>query len=184
MAQVSRVAPLEFKASLFPWNDTRFSPVGDPNLGHSLLKCPMAPQWKHPCLCPFLGDGLRDCALYLSIRFLFTSSIMAAIWVESAAMLDFISLIPLCRQYFSHFFLQTLICNPISPYCAHPGLSPVVRPWRYLFHLPSRITPKGDPKYSLIIMLEPPHFINSLLYVFRSDIRGITPGLFICCPLA
>jgi hypothetical protein len=22
---------------------------------------------------------------------------------------------PLCRQYFSHFFLQTLICNPISP---------------------------------------------------------------------
>jgi hypothetical protein len=49
------------------------------NLGHSLLKCPMAPQWKHPCLSPFLGDGLRDCALYLSIRFLFTSSIMAAI---------------------------------------------------------------------------------------------------------
>jgi hypothetical protein len=66
---------------------------------------------------------------------------------------------------------------------AQPGLSPVVRPWRYLFHLPSRITPKGGPKYSLIIMLEPPHFINSLLYVFRSDIRGITPGLFICCPL-
>jgi hypothetical protein len=26
--------------------------------------------------------------------------------------------------------------------------------------------------------------VNSLLYVFRSDIRGITPGLFICCPLA
>jgi hypothetical protein len=25
----------------------------------------MAPQWKHPCLSPFLGDGLRDCALYL-----------------------------------------------------------------------------------------------------------------------
>jgi hypothetical protein len=40
------------------------------------------------------------------------------------------------------------------------------------------------PKYSLIIMLKPPHFINSLLYVFRSDVRGITPGLFICCPLA
>ena len=54
----------------------------------------------------------------------------------------------------------------------------------YLFHLPSRITPKDGPKYSLIIMLGPPHFINSLLYVFRSDIRGITPGLFICCPLA
>jgi NCAIR mutase (PurE)-related protein len=50
--------------------------------------------------------------------------------------------------------------------------------------MPSRITPKGGPKYSLIIMLEPPHFINSLLYVFRSDIRGITPGLFIYCPLA
>jgi hypothetical protein len=28
---------------------------------------------------PFLGDGLRDCALYLSIRFFLTSSIMAAI---------------------------------------------------------------------------------------------------------
>jgi hypothetical protein len=27
----------------------------------------------------FLGDGLSDCARYLSIRFLFTSSIMAAI---------------------------------------------------------------------------------------------------------
>jgi hypothetical protein len=39
-----------------------------PNLGHSLLKCPMAPHWKHPCLSPFLGDGLGDCALYLSIR--------------------------------------------------------------------------------------------------------------------
>jgi hypothetical protein len=50
-----------------------------PNFGHSLLKCPMAPQWKHPCLSPFLGDGLSDCARYLSIRFLFTSSIMAAI---------------------------------------------------------------------------------------------------------
>jgi hypothetical protein len=45
-----------------------------------------------------------------------------------------------------------------------------------LFHLPSRITPKGGSKYGLIIMLEPPYFINSLLYVFRSDIRGITPG--------
>jgi hypothetical protein len=32
-----------------------------------------------PCLSPFLGDGLSDCARYLSIRFLFTSSIMAAI---------------------------------------------------------------------------------------------------------
>jgi hypothetical protein len=38
LAQVSRVAPLEFKASLFPKNVTRFSPVGDPNFGHSLLK--------------------------------------------------------------------------------------------------------------------------------------------------
>jgi hypothetical protein len=37
LAQVSRVAPLEFKASLFPRNVTRFSPVGDPNFGHSLL---------------------------------------------------------------------------------------------------------------------------------------------------
>jgi hypothetical protein len=36
LAQVSRVAPLEFKASLFPRNVTRFSPVGDPNFGHSL----------------------------------------------------------------------------------------------------------------------------------------------------
>jgi hypothetical protein len=34
----------------------------------------------------------------------------------------------------------------------------------YLFHLPSRITPKGGSKYGLIIMLEPPHLINSLLY--------------------
>jgi flagellar basal body rod protein FlgC len=33
-------------------------------------------------------------------------------------------------------------------------------------------------------MLEPPHLINSLLYVFRPDIGGITPGLFVCCPLA
>jgi hypothetical protein len=79
MAQVSRVAPLEFKASLFPKNVTRFSPVGDPNFGHSLLKCPMAPQWKHPCLSPFLGDGLIDCARYLSIRFLFTSSIIQGV---------------------------------------------------------------------------------------------------------
>jgi hypothetical protein len=39
----------------------------------ALLKCPMAPQWKHPCLSPFLGDGLSDCARYLSIRFLFAS---------------------------------------------------------------------------------------------------------------
>jgi hypothetical protein len=39
-------------------------------------------------------------------------------------------------------------------------------------------------KYGLIIMLEPPHLINSLLYVFRPDIGGITPGLFVCCPLA
>jgi hypothetical protein len=37
LAQVSRVAPLEFKASLFPKNVTCFSPVGDPNFGHSLL---------------------------------------------------------------------------------------------------------------------------------------------------
>jgi hypothetical protein len=54
---------------------------------------------------------------------------------------------------------QTLVCYPVSPYCANPGFSPVVRPWRYLLHFPSRITPKGGPKYSLIIMLEPPHFI-------------------------
>jgi hypothetical protein len=26
--------------------------------------------------------------------------------------------------------------------------------------------------------------VYMVLYVFRSDIRGITPGLFICCPLA
>ena len=55
-----------------------------------------------------------------------------------------------------------------------------MRPWRHLFHLPSRITPKGGSKYGLIIMLEPPHLINSLLYVFRPDIGGITPGLFVC----
>jgi hypothetical protein len=54
LSQASRDAPLEFKASLFSWNDTRFTPVGDHNLGHSLLKCPMAPQWKHPC-CRELG---------------------------------------------------------------------------------------------------------------------------------
>jgi hypothetical protein len=53
------------------------SPEG--RVKHSLLKSPMAPQWKHPSLSPFLEDGLSDCALYLSIRFLFTSSIMAAI---------------------------------------------------------------------------------------------------------
>jgi hypothetical protein len=28
-----------------------------------------------------------------------------------------------------------------------------MRPWRHLFHLPSRITPKGGSKYGLIIML-------------------------------
>jgi hypothetical protein len=44
--------------------------------------------------------------------------------------------------------------------------------------------PKGGSKYGLIIMLEPPHLINSLLYVFRPDIGGITPGFFVCCPLA
>jgi hypothetical protein len=85
----------------------------------------------------------------------------------------------LSTQNFPHFSLQTLICNSISPYCAHPGFSPVVRPRRYLFNLPSRISPKGGPIYSLRVMLEPPHSVNSLLYVFRSDIRGITPGLFI-----
>jgi hypothetical protein len=53
---------------------------------------------------------------------------------------------PLCRQYFP----QILICNPISPYCAHPGLSLAVRPWRYLFHLPSRITPKGGSPDELL----------------------------------
>jgi hypothetical protein len=40
---------------------------------------------------------------------------------------------------FPHFSLQTLICNSISPYCAHPGFSPVARPRRYLFILPSCI---------------------------------------------
>jgi hypothetical protein len=47
------------------------------------------------------------------------------------------------------------------------------RPRRYLFNLPSRISPKSGPIYSLRVMLEPPHSVNSLLYVFRSDIRGI-----------
>ena len=66
--------------------------------------------------------------------------------------------------------LQTLLCYPVSPYCANPGFSPVVRPWRYLLHFPSRIT----SKYSLRFMLEPPHFVYSLFDVFRSVIRGIT----------
>jgi hypothetical protein len=111
LAQVSRVAPLRFKASLFPKNVTRFSPVGDPNFGHSLknqqdrllgvdrelgddpegrVKFEGASQEyefsseesegeENNREVPFLGDGLSDCARYLSIRFLFTSSIMAAI---------------------------------------------------------------------------------------------------------
>ena len=49
-----------------------------------------------------------------------------------------------------------------------PQFSPVVRPWRYVLHFPSRIA----PKYSLIVMLVPP------------DIGGITSGLFICLTTA
>jgi hypothetical protein len=42
--------------------------------------------------------------------------------------------LPLCRQYLSHLFLQTLL----SPYYADPCFSLVVRPWRYLLHFPPR----------------------------------------------
>ena len=92
--------------------------------------------------------------------------------------MDFIShFLPLCRQYLSHLFLQTLLCYPVSPYYANPGFSPIVRPWRYLLHFPSKIA----PKYNLIVMLIPLHFVYSLR-CFRLDIGGIASGLFICCP--
>jgi hypothetical protein len=71
--------------------------------------------------------------------------------------------------------------NRIDRYRAQSRRPSPARPRRYLFNLPSRISPKGGPIYSLRVMLEPPHSVNSLLCVFRSDIRGITPGLFICC---
>jgi hypothetical protein len=43
--------------------------VIDKSLEKKMGEVLSAPQWKHPCLSPFLGDGLRDGALYLSIRF-------------------------------------------------------------------------------------------------------------------
>jgi hypothetical protein len=61
-----------------------------------------------------------------------------------------------------------------------PQFSPVVRPWRYVLHFPSRIA----PKYSLIVMLVPPHLVYSIFDVFRPDIGGITSGLFICLTTA
>jgi hypothetical protein len=138
LAQVSRVAPLEFKASLFPKNVTRFSPVGDPNFGHSLLKCRVTDKNLGEVLSA-QGKEMRE------IR-----SNIAALSTQMAAIMEEVK-----RNRIDRYRAQSL-----------------------------RITPKGGSKYGLIIMLEPPHLINSLLYVFRSDIGGITPGLFVCCPLA
>jgi hypothetical protein len=52
----------------------------------------------------------------------------------------------------------------------HPGPSLAVRPWRYLFHLPSRIAPKGGSKYGLIIM---PIYIVSKKKEWRRRINRI-----------
>ena len=76
------------------------------------------------------------------------------------------------------------VCTLYSTVHTHPlcslQFSPVVRPWRCLLHFPSRIA----PKYNLIVMLVPPHFVYSIFDVFRSDIGGITSGLFICLTTA